>query len=113
MANNTNQQAINFCNQKLRPAIDAVVTAYMSMFTLSQEWAASGVAAVIPNDGNLVQDGATPASGQNADGRAPITDAAVNAVISTCNALIADFQANNNAILEVFAPYQVNAKSVI
>lgn len=112
MANNTNQQAINFCNQKLRPAIDAMVTAILSLQVLTQQWTAQDIAAIIPNDSNFVQDGSTVASG-TADGRPPITDANVNLVIANANSLIASMTANSNLLLNQWMEWTVNGRSVI
>lgn len=112
MANNTNAQAIAFCNGKVRPVADAVITALLSMQTLIAEWNAQNINAIIPNDGNLVQDGATVASG-TPDGRQPITDGQVQTMISNCNTLIASFTVNTNLIENQFMQIMVNGRSVI
>lgn len=112
MSNNTNQQAINFCNEKLRPVADAVVTAYLSMNTLIDMWNAQGLSSIIPDDSNYVQDGATVASG-TPDGRPPITDQQVQIMISNCNTLLGYFQASSNLLLNQFYQIEVNGRSVI
>lgn len=111
MANNTNAQAINYANGYARPTCDAVVTAYLTAKRALQVFAGEGIAAVIPNDANFIQDGATVASGQ-ADGRTPITDAQVSAImIGNLNSLVAFFEANSNIILNQFLGISVNAAS--
>jgi hypothetical protein len=113
MPNNTNQQAINFCNAKLRPVLDAWGTAILSGQVLVQQWNAQDLVAVIPNDANLVQDGATPAPGNTADGRPPITDAQVNLMISNITVQLAGFTANSDVLLNQFLSWMVNGRSVI
>ncbi len=104
MANNVNAQAILFANQRARPMADLLYSTYLSCKAFSQQWTAQGVATVIPNDSNLIQDGATVASG-TADGRTPITDAQVNVLFAHVTDLIAYFEGasgtpTNNASLQ-------------
>lgn len=110
--NNTNPQAINFCNQKVRPTVDAIMSAVLSAQTLIAEWNAQNIVAIIPNDSNPIQDGSTVASGTT-DGRPPITDGQVNVVISNMTTFVNLFTANTNLIFNQFAQMMVNAKSVI
>ncbi len=112
MANNTNAQAISFSNSKVRPTADAVIAAVLSMQTLVAEWNAQNINAIIPNDSNLIQDGATVASG-TPDGRQPITNGQVQVLISNCASVLAVFTANSNLILNQFMQIMVNGKSVI
>lgn len=112
MANNTNQQAINFANQKARPYADTMITAYFTAKTLVATWNGQNIVSVLPNDANLIQDGATVASG-TPDGRAPITDGQVNIEIANAIAFIAWMEANSNLLLNQFMQVSVNGKSVI
>jgi hypothetical protein len=112
MANNTNAQAILFCNQKARPTADAVVQMYETIKTLVLLWGGQNINAIIPNDANLVQDGATVASG-TPDGRPPITDAQIQTMISNCNTIIATFEATSNLLLNQFLQIAVNTQSRI
>lgn len=112
MANNTNAQAITFCNSKARPAADALTTAYLTLKTLISTWNAQNINAIIPNDANLVQDGATVASG-TPDGRPPITDGQVQVLISNATTIINLLEANSNLILNQTMQVMVNGRSVI
>ncbi len=112
MPNNTNAQAIAFANNYARKCADDVVSCYLTMKRTAQVWTGQSVVTVIPNDANLIQDGATVASG-TADGRAPITDAQVNTLISNLTTLIASFEASSNLILNQMLQVQVNAKSAV
>lgn len=112
MANNTNAQAIAFCNQKVRPTADAMMTAYLTMKTLVAEWSAQNIDGIIPNDANLVQDGATVASG-TPDGRPPITDGQAVILKSNAATIIALFEANTNLILNQTAQVMVGGRSTI
>ncbi len=113
MANNTNAQAIAFCNQDIRPGCDAVVSAYLTMKRIVQVWNGQNMVALIPNDANLVQDGATTDGVAKADGRPPITDGQVNVAIANMNTLIASFEANSSIILNQFLQVSVNARSAV
>jgi hypothetical protein len=112
MANNTNAQAIAFSNNYARVLANDMVSCYLSMKRAVQVWTGQSIVTVIPNDANLIQDGATVASG-TPDGRAPITDAQVNVLISNMNTLIAQFEASSNLILNQTMQVQVNAVSVV
>lgn len=112
MPNNTNAQAIAFANNYARVVADDVVSCYLSMKRFKQVWDGQNIVAVIPNDANLIQDGATVASG-TPDGRAPITDAQVNTMQSNLVTLIAQFEANANLILNQMMQIQVHAASVV
>lgn len=112
MANNTNAQAILFSNEKVRPVADAVITAVLSMQTLIAEWNAQDITAIIPNDSNFIQDGATVASG-TPDGRPPIMDSQVQTMISNCNTLVGYFTASSDLLLNQFMQIMVNGRSAI
>ncbi len=112
MANNTNAQAIAFSNTYARVGADVVVSAYLTMKRVVQVWTGQSISTVIPNDSNLIQDGATVASGV-ADGRAPITDAQVTILIANMNTLIASFEASSNLILNQCLQVSVNAQSKV
>src|SRR5262245_62914800 len=96
MPNNVNAQAIAFSNGRARPLSDLLASAYLSAKSFVQQWTAQGVASVIPNDSNLIQDGATVANG-TADGRTPITNADVNIVFAHAQAIIAYFEGASTA----------------
>lgn len=112
MPNNTNAQAIAFANNYARRAADTMVSCYLTMKRVKQVWDGQSIVSVIPNDANPIQDGATAASG-TPDGRAPITDAQVNVLISNLGTLIAQFEANTNLILNQTLQVSVNAQSAV
>ncbi len=110
MANNVNAEAIAYANNYARVAADTLVIAYLTMKRAVQVWNGQSIVSVIPNDANLIQDGATVVSG-TADGRAPITNGQVNVLIANMNTLIASFEASSNLILNQTLQVSVNAQS--
>lgn len=112
MANNTNAQAIAFSNNYARRVADDIVSCYLTMKRIKQVWDGQSVVSVIPNDANLIQDGATVASG-TPDGRAPVTDGQINTLIANLTTLVAPFEASSNLILNQMLQVSVNAASVV
>ncbi len=112
MANNTNAEAIAFANNYARRCADNVVSCYLTMKRTKQVWDGQSVSSIIPNDANLIQDGATVASG-TADGRAPITNAQVNVLLANVATLIAQFEASTNLILNQTLQVSVQAASAV
>lgn len=120
MANNVNAQAIAFSNAKIRPLADLMESLYQSAKVVVQQWTAQGLAAIIPNDANLIQDGATVAAG-TPDGRTPITNADINVLFSHASNLVNYFEGatgapvnnasnqNRNQVLKV----AVNGRTVV
>ena len=95
MANNTNALVINFTDTKIRPAADAYAQLYYRLKAVAAVWTAQGMGTLIPNDANLIADGAVTGP----DGRAPITDAMVNTFATSVVAFINDLEANSGAKL--------------
>lgn len=120
MANNTNAQAIVFDNTRIRPMADLLNCAYQSAKSVVSQWNGQNVVNVIPNDANLIQDGATVASG-SADGRPPITNAQATAIITRCQELINWMErgtldtsgTQNNATLNTVVAVKVNGKATL
>lgn len=112
MANNVNAQAIAFANQKVRPAVDEMAKAILTLQTLISEWNAQNIVAIIPNDANLIQDGSTVGSG-TPDGRPPWTDANVNLVIANATSFLATMTANSNILFNQWMQWMVNGRSQI
>ena len=73
---NTNPQAVDFSNTRIRPMADLLFTCYLTAKSIVNQWNAQGVATVIPNDSTVIADGAAT------DGRAQITDAQATAIIT-------------------------------
>lgn len=110
---NTNQEAIQFCDRKLRVGSDAFLDAYDTAKALVLAWTSENIASLIPNDNVVIQDAASPASG-TPDGRPPITDGNVNVTIANAQAFISFCEANNNLILNQFtATGSNNSRSAI
>lgn len=120
MPNNTNAQAIAFSNGKIRPMADLLYTAYETAKSVVQQWNSQNVAAVLPNDANLIQDGATVATG-TPDGRAPITDAQATTIITRCQDLINWMEGSaaiaagdgSKAVLNTVGAVEVNGKATM
>ena len=87
MADITNAEAIAFCDQKLRVCADAMLTAYRTAEALADYWHANSISSLIDNDAaDDVKDGANPVSGA-ADGRQPLTGAAVHNLVTRAGEL--------------------------
>ena len=120
MANNTNAQAIAFSNNKIRPMSDLLYTVYQTAKSVVDQWNAQGVSTVLPNDANLIQDGATVASG-TPDGRKPITDAQATNIITRCQDLINWMEGSasiaagdgSKAVLNTVALVNTNGKATL
>lgn len=99
----TNPQAVTFSNQFARTRADTFAQTYYATRQMVDEWDASGLAAIIPNDAaETVEDGSA------VDGRTPITGANINGFITYARAWLADLEANNNAKLNVLLNISVN-----
>jgi hypothetical protein len=86
---NSNPQAIAFTQSYIRGACNAVMSAQATMQKCVNEWTELDIAAVIPNDSNVIQDGNI---------LQPLTDAQVQTIIANFNTLLAEFSANTNLI---------------
>lgn len=112
MAANSNAQAIAFVNTRVRPMADLLYSAYLSAKKLQQEWNSQSVAAAIPNDANVISDGAAT------DGRPQITNADATNIVTRCQDLITwmengvtTFGASANlAVLGTITKPEVNGK---
>jgi len=98
----TNPQAVVFCNEKVRPTADKYMQLYWLAKFFTQEWAATGMAALIPNTADIVVDGS------ETDGRTPITGQMVNGLKNNLDLLITDLEANSKAKLNGLSQIAVN-----
>lgn len=101
-------QAVAFCNTKVRPTCDSIVSAYRTAKEFIAQWNAQGISSIIPNDaGEVVFDGA------ESDGR-PLMhgDDAYN-VFNRASELVTDLEANNNAKLNTLLEIVVRGNPVI
>lgn len=80
----TNPVAISFCNQRIRRAADLLAQLDNMAAEIANEWTALGGTALIPNDTQVVRDGASPTDdvGTGGDGRPVITGAKANNIIN-------------------------------
>ena len=107
MANNANPQAVLFANTKIRPVNDLALSLYYSIQLFQQEWTQQSIAAVIPNDSNLIVDGSAT------DGRPPMTDAQAQIVQANLQTIMNVFTANSNLILNQLLSVAVHPASII
>jgi hypothetical protein len=98
----TNVQAVKFCNEKVRPAADALGQAYETLRRLKMEWDATLMANLIPNDTTVIADGA------DTDGRKPITGQMVYNILNRGFEYMTDQEANFNAKLNTIKQVTVN-----
>jgi hypothetical protein len=114
MPSNSNVQAITFSNTKIRPFADLLYTAYLSAKSLVSMWNAQNVPAALPNDANVLADGAAT------DGRAPITDAQATNIINRAQDLINWMEGStaiaagdgSKIVLTTVSAVEVNGKSL-
>jgi len=97
-----NAADVKFCNEKIRPAADALVQLYNSASNALAEWNARGGTGAIPNDGTVVDDNAP------SDGRNQITGAMVSNIINRLAEFVADQEASGNAKLNTEYAVAVN-----
>ncbi len=93
---------IKFCNDKIRPAADALVQLTFSADEIILLWNNRGGTAAIPNDGTVIPDGSP------ADGRPAMTGAQVSNIIARLSEYKADQEANGNAKLNTEMAVAVN-----
>jgi len=89
MADITSPQAVKFCNEQARRIADSYAGLYYFAKEVTDIWTAQGIGALIPNDASVIVDGSVQ------DGRATITGAMVNGLITNLQALISDLEANS------------------
>ena len=100
----TDPQAVRFCNETIRPAADKFAGLYYELSRMKRQWIAEGMGAKLPDDGQVVEDGAP------ADGRPPADTTKVNAVKVRVVALVDDLEANNYEVLNILLSLAVNPR---
>lgn len=83
-------QAINFITTSIRPAAEAELAAYSVAKSVVNLWNSRGLAAKIPNTTDPVSDGNTSY---------PILSQDAVAIITYCQGVVTDLEANSNAKL--------------
>ena len=101
----TNPQAIRFANEEVRRIADLEAQLYFQTKAFLAEWNAQGIAALIPNNAEVLADGS------DLDGRAAITGAKVNGLVGYLGARAADLEASNNTKLNVLLQIAVNTRA--
>lgn len=102
----TNPQAVRFSNEEIRPLADAYANLYFAAKRVAAAWSAQDIGTLIPNTSDVIIDGSAT------DGRAAITGAKVNGLISACGALVTDLEANSNLKRDILLQIAVNVKGV-
>lgn len=80
---NVTPQAVVFSNERVRPLAEEMVSLYWTCKSFVAQWTAQGIATAIPNDANVVTDGAS------VDGRPQITNAQINILFAHASSFIA------------------------
>ena len=102
MADITDPQAVAFCNEEVRTIADQYSQLYYKLDAFLNEWNAQNIGALIPNTADVVIDGSAT------DGRASITGAKVNGLVTNLTALRSDLEASANLKLNVLLQIAVN-----
>lgn len=89
---NTNPQAIQVANEKIRPLADLFGQFYNRCKMAQAEHQAEDWLALFPNDADVVEDGSLT------DGRTRITNADVRAFMTNVGAIISQMEASTNAV---------------
>lgn len=105
MAAITDPSAIAFINTRVRPLADLRAKLYNLGLMVAAEFTAKGLAALIPNDVSVVNDGSQAPTG---DGRTSISGADVNVLLALSNTYIAGMQASANLTLNQTLKVAVN-----
>lgn len=101
MADNTNPEAIRFCNERVRPLADALAQVYFLSRAVRAEWYANNLGALLPS-ADTVMDGSAQ------DGRHPITGNDAAGIITRADEFITDYEAGGSAKLNTVLAVAVN-----
>lgn len=97
-----NAEAVRFSNEQVRTMANKLAQVYYAAKAVADEWTANNLGEIFPiTDGPVVDGSAT-------DGRHPIGGSEVTLLITRCNELVADYQANNNAKLNTILNVATN-----
>lgn len=83
----TDPRVVRFANEKIRVTADTAASGYWTAKSLLTMWQTQGLAALIPNDSTVIDDGAL------VDGRPVMTGALLWAQIHICQSIISSFEA--------------------
>lgn len=110
MADNTNPQAIRFCNEKLRPACDRLISAIRTIREMRAEWDAQGIGPLVAGSQELL-DG-NMADGSASDGRTRITGYDANLANTSAQALLTWCDGDGAASIAALTKPTVNTEPV-
>lgn len=99
---NTNPQAVNISDTKIRPLADALAQVYHQAKLIGELSTAQNWNSIIPNDSTVMGDSAAT------DGRPIVTNGQLQVVLSHAAALVTDFQASTNLKLNQILSVAVN-----
>src|SRR5688572_14166812 len=99
----TNPEAVAFSNTRIRPAADRLAQLYYWAKLVVQEWNATGMATLIPN-----QTTETMVDGAATDGRHVITGAKATSIITRLQEFITDYEQTSNAKLNTVLAVSVH-----
>jgi hypothetical protein len=103
----TTPLAVRTANEKLRPFGDVMLEHYYTARAFQQYWVANGLDAIIPATTDLIADGS------DVDGRPRITANQMRQAKARADTIVAEHEANTNAVLNVMLKIGVNGRSRI
>lgn len=87
---NTNPQAVKFANERFRKLADKTAQHYLYCIVIREKIAAGGIDNLFPANKDPIVDGSAE------DGRSPLTNEDIKAMISGMNQIIDFYEANPN-----------------
>jgi len=94
-----NPSVATFCNTGVRPVANGLAGAVLRAQSFMAQWNAKGMAKLIPNTADSIDDGAALDGSSPPDGRTPITGEDVNGLAAGIVQIMEVLEANNNALL--------------
>ncbi len=110
MADITNAQTIKFCNERLRPAADRLISAIRTLEQMRAEYVAKGIGALVAGSGEL--QASTVADGSATDGRTPLTGYDVDLASNSSATIIAWLAGDGAAHVAALEKPTVNCQPV-
>jgi hypothetical protein len=100
----TDQSALRFANETIRPAADMLAREYYTCKQVVSQWNAGApvMSTLFPNTSAVVSDGSP------LDGRRAITGAMVNLIVTRCQERITDMEQTSSARLNSVLGVAVN-----
>lgn len=108
MADNTNPQAVRFCNEQLRVGCDAIISGIRTLRQLTTNYSAQGIGPLVA--GNAELQAAVMADGSAVDGRTPLNGYDVDLAKGAAVALLAWADGTGAAYIAALTKPTVNTK---